>query len=309
MFNNITIDNTNSNVVGGGAIVNSGFAKLTAINCQFFNNVASGGTRYAFGGANGNVTDSVAIIEDCMFADNVATSGSTSYGGAIGNFGGSELSVINCTFDENTASGIEFGEKAFGGAIATRPGTVDGSGSLTMIENCLLIANLSMGAIGGSGQSGADAGGGAIYNFDSTLVLASSTLLENEAGGGNGVASGGSAYGGAVLAAGGGSNLAPQVEIRRCDFLGNIAYGGSPGNEIAGSALGGALHIASPCWMDLRGSMISGNWAVGGLHSQGIGGGIYASGTVTADRRTIRKTVDNKASTSNDNVFGTITAD
>ena len=309
MSNNVTIDNTNSNVVGGGAIVNSGFAKLTAINCQFFNNVASGGTRYAFGGAIGNVTESVAIIEDCMFADNVATSGSTSYGGAIGNFGGSELSVINCTFDENTASGIEFGEKAFGGAIATRPGTVDGSGSLTMIENCLLIANLSMGAIGGSGQSGADAGGGAIYNFDSTLVLASSTLLENEAGGGNGVASGGSAYGGAVLTAGGGSNLALQVEIRRCDFLGNIASGGSPGNEIAGSALGGALHIASPCWMDLRGSIISGNWAVGSLHGQGIGGGIYTSGTVNADRRTISKIVDNKASTSNDNVFGTITAD
>ena len=309
MCNNVTIDNVSSDVVGGGAIVNTGFAMLTAINCQFIDNVAFGGKRYAFGGAIGNVTESVAIIKDCMFTDNLATSGVTSYGGAIGNFGGSELTVIDCTFDENVARGIDSGEKAFGGAIATRPGTVDGSGSLTMIENCLFIANLSIGAIGGAGQSGADAGGGAIYNFNSTLVTASSTLLENEAEGGSGDIMGGSAYGGAVLAAGTGSSLAKQVEIRRCQFFGNIASGGSPGSEIAGVALGGALHNASSCWMDLRESTISGNWAVGGQHGQGIGGGVYTSGTFTADKRTIRKIVGNKASTSDDNVFGTVTAD
>lgn len=309
MSNNLTIDNTNSDVVGGGAIVNSGFATLTAFNCQFIDNVAYGGTRYAFGGAIGNVTESVAIIEDCTFTDNKVISGGTNYGGAIGNFGGSELTAIDCKFGKNTASGIEFGEKAFGGAIATRPGTVDGSGSLTMIENCLLIANLSSGATGGVGRSGADAGGGAIYNFSSTLIAASSTLLENEAQGGNGVDSGGSAYGGAVLVAGTGSNLAPQVEFRRCDFLENIASGGSPGSEIAGLALGGALYNASSCWVDFRESTISGNWAVEGRHGYGVGGGVYTSGIVTADKRTIRRIVDNKASTSNDNVFGTITAD
>jgi hypothetical protein len=309
MSNNVTINNTNSDVVGGGAIVNSGFATLTATNCQFINNVACGGKRYAFGGAIGNVTESVAIIEDCIFKDNLVTSGSTSYGGAIGNFGGSKLTAIDCKFDENTASGIEFGEKAFGGAIATRPGTVDGSGSRTLIENCLLIANLSVGAVGGTGQPGADAGGGAIYNFNSTLIAASSTLLENEAVGGNGDNSGGSAYGGAVLVAGTGANLAPQVEIRRCDFLENIASGGSPGSEIAGLALGGALHNSSSCWIDLRESTISGNCADGGQLGQGIGGGVYTFGIVTADNRTIRRIVDNKASTSNDNVFGTITKD
>lgn len=309
MYNNVTVDNVNSDVVGGGAIVNTDSAMLTAINCQFIDNVAYGGKRYAFGGAIANVTNSVAIIEDCTFTDNLATSGGTSYGGAIGNFGGSELTVVDCTFDENTARGTDSGETAFGGAIATRPGTVDGSGSLTTIEDCLIVANLAIGAIGKDGQSGADAGGGALYNFDSTLVMASSTLIENEAVAGSGDVMGGGAYGGAVLAAGTGSSVAIQVEINRCHFSGNIAAGGSPGSDSAGLALGGALHNTSSSWMDLRESKISENLAVAGRHGQGIGGGVYTSGTVTADRRTIRKIDGNHASTSDDNVFGTITVD
>ena len=309
MLNNVTVDNVDSQVVGGGAIVNSRFASLTATDCTFIGNVACGGTRYAFGGAIGSVTESVATVENCTFIGNMATSGLTSYGGAIGNFGGSELTVIDCKFFDNTARGTDSGETAFGGAIATRPGTVDDSGSLTMIESCLLVGNLAIGADGGAGHVGAAAGGGAIYNTDSTLVAESSLLIENAAEGGNGDLSGGDAYGGAIHAADTVVNVPELVQIRRCLFFKNHALGGSPGNGIGGEALGGAIHNAAFSWMDLRRSTISRNAACGGQDGQGIGGGLYTLGTVTADNRTIRRIVGNIASTSDPNVFGIVTVD
>ncbi|MGA1531316.1 MAG: hypothetical protein ACO398_11320 [Kiritimatiellia bacterium] len=309
MRNNVTINNGDSLVVGGGAIVNSGFSTLAATNCQFIDNIAHGGTGYAFGGAIGSVTESVATVENCSFTGNLATSGGTSYGGAIGNFGGSDLTVIDCTFFDNTARGTDSGEKAFGGAIATRPGTGHDSGSLTTIESSLLVANLAIGADGGEGQAGADAGGGALFNFASTLVTESSILFGNEAEGGNGVLGGGSAFGGAIHASGTNLSFGELVEIRCCQFFANMAVGGSPGREIGGQALGGALHNASPCQMDLRHSAISGNWALGAQDGQGTGGGLYTLGTTTADEQTIRSMVANKASTSDDNLFGTVTVD
>lgn len=306
---NVTINEDSSDVVGGGAIVNSGFAFLAATNCQFIDNIASGGSRYAFGGAIGSVTESLAIVTNCSFTGNKATSGGASYGGAIGNLGGSELTVIDCTFLDNAASGTDSGESAFGGAIATRPGTVDGSGSLTTIECSQFVANIAIGADDEDGQSGADAGGGAIYNFDSTLYMESSILRHNKAAGGNGDLDGGTAYGGAIHASGTGENLPQVAEIRRCRFRRNIAIGGSSAGAIGGSALGGGVHNAASCQMDLRRSKLSGNWALGSQNGAGVGGGLYTLGTATSDKRTLRNIVRNKATTSDDNVFGNVTVD
>ena len=307
MSNNITINEVNSQVVGGGAIVNTGFAMLTASDCRFLDNAARGGTSYAFGGAIASVTESVATFTNCVFSGNTSTSGRISYGGAIGNFGGSELTVIDCTFHDNFAFGTDSGEMAFGGAIATRPGTVDGSGSMTSISGSLLIANSAIGAEGGIGYSGADAGGGALYNFNSTLVLESSTLVENDAKGGRGNVNGGNAFGGALYASGTNGNLPRFVQIIECDFDGNVALAGSSGSGFGGKALGGALHNASASILELRHSSISGNRARGG--QEGIGGGLYTLGTTTADKRTLRKIVGNSASTSNNNVYGIVGID
>jgi len=309
MCNNVTIDEDGSDVVGGGAIVNSGFAVLAATNCQFIDNVASGGSRYAFGGAIGSVTESLAIVENCFFTGNKATSGGTSYGGAIGNLGGSELTVIDCTFFDNAACGTASGESAFGGAIATRPGTVDGSGSLTAIECSLLVANLAIGADDEDGHFGADAGGGAIYNFDSMLNLESSILRHNKVAGGNGDLGGGNAYGGAIHASGTGGNLPQVALIRRCRFRRNVALGGSSADASGGSALGGGIHNATSCRMDLRRSKLTGNCALASQNGAGVGGGLYTVGTVTSDKRTLRNIVRNKATTSDDNVFGNVTVD
>lgn len=302
MCNNETINSTNSHVVGGGAVVNSGYATLFATNCQFIDNIARGGTSYAFGGAIGSVTESVAIIEHCTFSGNLATSGGTSYGGAIGNFGGSELTVIDCTFSENRAKGENANEKAFGGAIAARPGTVDNSGSVTAIQGCLLVCNLALGAADETGN-GANAGGGALYNFNSTLMLDKSTLAGNQTEGGTGIY-GGDAYGGALYATGT-QPLAQPVMIRHCHFFANSAVG-----NVNGDALGGALHNDMYCQMGLRQSSVTHNWAwaceaEGG---EGIGGGLYNLGDVTVDKKTYQNIVGNEASTSDDNIFGTVTS-
>lgn len=191
MKNNLAIDPTGtSQVVGGGAVVNSGHAQLIAKDCYFVDNEASGGLNYAFGGAVANVTDSQADFQNCIFIGNSASEGGTSYGGAIGNFGSSLLNVTASTFTENVARGTASGESAFGGAIATRPGKVVDSGSTTNVMRSQFIRNR---AIGGSGG---DAGGGALYNIDSVLRVDQSCFLNNQAIGVESVAPGGDALGG-----------------------------------------------------------------------------------------------------------------
>ena len=309
MLNNRTLDagsGPTAQVVGGGAIVNSGNATLIADQCLFVGNSASGGTSYAFGGAIGNVTNSVANIKDCTFINNTASAGATSYGGAIGNFGSSQLTVTGGRFDSNVALGTDPGEKAFGGAIATRPGTVVSSGSTTTIDRSAFSNNRAVGGAGGMSQSGGDAGGGALYNVASTLSVQRSDFYGNKAIGGNGATKGGSAFGGAIDATATNSAELPLTRIDRCQFVGNLALGGSARVGSSGLAGGGALYNAFGR-MDLRFSVILGNLASGGRMGQGTGGGIYNLATVTVDRQTQGNIAFNVASTSDNNVYGPLT--
>lgn len=301
MFNNQTIDTgTTSAVVGGGAVVNSGNARLTATNCLFVGNTASGGNNYAFGGAIGNVTNSVADVVNCTFIGNVATGGGTSYGGAIGNFGSSQLTVTGCTFNDNVARGTDPGEKAFGGAIATRPGTVVSSGSTTSIDKSCFVNNRA------AGGPGADAGGGALYNVESTLNVKRSSFVANVAIGGNGSSAGGKAFGGAIDATAVNPDVPPVTRIAQSQFIGNQALGGGAKNGAGGLAAGGALYNAFG-QMDLTRSCIVGNAALAGRNGQGIGGGIYNLATFTIDFASRRGLFGNVASTSHDNAYGTLT--
>lgn len=287
MRNNRTIDIEGSDVVGGGAVVNSGFATLVASHCLFVDNVASGGRRYAFGGAIGNVTDSVAMIDNCTFIGNEVTSGGTNYGGAIGNFGRSQLDMIKCVFDDNTARGSGANEKAFGGAIATRPGTVDATGSMTEIDSCRFRGNRALSTTGE-----ANAGGGALFNERSTLWVEWNSFLRNEAVGRN-------ASGGAIMATGADGDT-PLTQINRCHFTGNMAEA-----DTGGLAAGGALHNTFGL-MGLTQTTIDDNLADGGDDGRGLGGGLYNLGTATADQKTRRRIVDNWASTCFDDAFGLV---
>ena len=276
-----------SDVVGGGAVVNSGFATLVASRCLFVDNVASGGRRYAFGGAIGNVTDSVAMIDNCTFIGNEVTSGGTNYGGAIGNFGRSQLDMIKCVFDDNTARGSGANEKAFGGAIATRPGTVDATGSMTEIDSCRFRGNRALSTTGE-----ANAGGGALFNERSTQWVEWNSFLRNEVVGRN-------ASGGAIMATGVDGDT-PLTQINRCHFTGNMAEAGT-----GGLAAGGALYNTFGL-MGLTQTTIDDNLADGGDDGRGLGGGLYNLGTATADQKTRRRIVDNWASTRFDDAFGLV---
>ena len=247
-------------------MVNSGGAQLTATDCTFRGNSVEGGTKYAFGGAIANVTDSRATVTRCTFADNSATSTAASYGGAIGNFGASILSVSGGAFTNNVARGAAgSGAAASGGAIATRPGTVNTSGSRTTISGTLFLGNRAVGAEAGdahksdahesdahesdahesdahdsdahdsdargSDARGGNANGGALANIDSSLTLSRSRFLGNKAVAG----SGGMACGGAIDAASLFGGVAPTTTIDGCLFDSNQAIA-----RAAGVAFGGA---------------------------------------------------------------------
>jgi len=302
---NMTISGDQVDVVGGGAVVNSDHATLMAIGCQFVGNVASGGRRYAFGGAIANVTNSLAYVENCSFDDNVSVSGKANYGGAIGNFGSSQLDVIKCYFDNNGVSGIEAGETGFGGAIATRPGSVINSGSSTDIYDSQFRNNQAIGANGDVGQSGADAGGGALYNERSVLLTQNTDYFGNEAIGGCGGIDGGDALGGAISATGKDTEE-PVTSIIGCHFTHNVAFSGYGESGISGLAAGGAIENTLGT-MNLVQTAVVRNMAVGVGNGQGIGGGLYNAATVLADQKTIKNIVANQASTDFDDVFGTVT--
>jgi hypothetical protein len=81
---------------------------------------------------------------------------------------------------------------------------------------------------------------------------------------------------------------------------------------VGGDGLGGGIFVGSGT-ATLTGLLVSGNQAQGGAKGQGattgqgLGGGVYVdpSTSVTADLQT--RIVHNRASTSNDDVWGTIT--
>ncbi|MCX7387214.1 MAG: hypothetical protein NTX48_11165 [Planctomycetales bacterium] len=324
MRHNQTIDSGEdtpaSDVVGGGAIVNSGHAALTATHCLFIGNVASGGRNYAFGGAIANVTNSTADIQGCIFVSNEAKGGTTSYGGAIGNFGSSQLTVSGCTFRNNVARGLTnltgSVKKAFGGAIATRPGTIVNSGSITTIADSLFIGNQALGGDTGDAQTGGDSGGGALYSIASHLTVDQSLFICNQAIGGQGGGAGGKASGGAIQAtalsstdlpvttintsifsknrviggaagdhwgqAAGGAldNSFGQMNVSQCRILNNTAQTRNGANAFGGGFFNGESFNNVPATLNLNNCSVVGNHAQGRSDGNGLGGGIYNGNTI-----------------------------
>jgi hypothetical protein len=92
----------------------------------------------------------------------------------------------------------------------------------------------------------------------------------------------------------------------------NSATGGTGGSAAAGgNGEGGGLFVGVDATATLMSTDVVTNMAnggaagSGGTAGQGIGGGVYNQGTLDVDALSI--IMANLASTSNDNVFGTIT--
>ncbi len=268
---------------------------------------AAGGAYYAAGGTVALMTDNVAsntalggqggqggpTTPGHPAWEGVAGSGGPAYGGVLCDHGDTYVTVANSTLSNNIAQG------GAGGAGDLASGTAGAGGSgyggvivvtgAVSLEGDILFSNTAQGGAGGEGYHGASGGGGfggAIYapggniaNYFTSLTLSSNT-----------------ARGGAA-----GVNLHPLAQV------------------VGGEGFGGAIYYFGPLQLTLLSDTISSNVAQGGAGANvgydglGEGGGLYIGSAynfpsdVWLDAFTVANTIDNIASRSYPNIFGTYT--
>jgi hypothetical protein len=206
-----------------------------------------------------------------------------------------------------------------GGAMAN--GARFGSAFLS-VSHCTLMNNRAVGGAAGAGPLGQPGRGGAIANYvfggvslplavTATARIDHSTLLSNHAIGGAGP-TGGNGQGGAIANENGGVLTVSDSLIALNQAVG--AAGGLGGNGLGGGVFnGGPTPVGTPSLM-LLGNVVALNRAEGGAAGEGVsaglgqGGGIYLNpgGIACADLLTV--ILANDASTSDDDVFGTLGA-
>jgi hypothetical protein len=84
----------------------------------------------------------------------------------------------------------------------------------------------------------------------------------------------------------------------------NQAQGGAGGNGLGGGLFNGLGSPDEVPTATFSNTNVTANQALGGAAGAGIGGGIYNTGTVYVHKVVV---AGNKASTSNDDVFGVLT--
>ncbi len=232
------------------------------------------------------------------------------------------------------------GGLASGGWDTARGGGIHNQGAL-VLERVIVQNNTARGldssAKGGPGEQ---ASGGGIFSngFSSSLRIEGSTIRNDMVVGGRGGdgsitnglfgpytipgGKGGQALGGGILVGGG-----CIVSISDTTLAGNTGLGGRGGDganrkglhvasQGGGDALGGGLFIYSDvASVTLRTTRVTSNSAQGGdggsqgVSGKGIGGGIYIqlSPPVYVDAFTVANLAKNKASTSDNDIFGAYT--
>ncbi|HEY6226450.1 MAG TPA: choice-of-anchor Q domain-containing protein [Verrucomicrobiae bacterium] len=227
----------------GGAIQNSG-GQVTALDCEFHNNTATGGSgvltglafwQYnnggnAFGGAIYQTSGSLVIrgSKFSIFDSNAALAGpgsgpASAFGGAICSLDGSvtiEDVIFNLNYlNAGSNNGLHGEAQAFGGAIYIQNGSLQ-------IKRALFQSSLA------GGIANAPANGGAIALKNGTVTIDNSTFLGNKAVGGNGAyyttavsVPGYPAFGGALNI---GSNA--TATVRSSTFVENTSKGGADSN-------------------------------------------------------------------------------
>ncbi len=113
----------NSATHNGGAIYNIGQINCTFTNCEFIENISSGGG----GGAIRNTDMANSTLVNCIFSKNQAQT----FGGGIRNSNNCNVTLTNCTFSLNTA--------ANGSSLACTADDENGhSSSDVQISNCII---------------------------------------------------------------------------------------------------------------------------------------------------------------------------
>jgi hypothetical protein len=307
-------DGGNVNIAGGafgGAVSNFG-ATLTVASCTFTDNEAQGGAGgsgvaggLALGG--GLLSDSASTatgevlqhttVSDCVLTGNraiggagdhenphdplVNTLGGSGHGGGIANAYGT-LILSNSRLDSNLAQGGAGLADSCGSALGG--GLSNTFGGTAVLTNVTVSNNRAIGGAGDTGSQGGDGLGGGVFNgitsfvgVAATLTVSDGTVTNNWAvggaggvGGNGGNGLGGGIYNGNIV---GDPTPASTVHMDQTDVTANTASGGAAGN--------------------------------GGSAGDGIGGGVYNLGDFFVDA--LAAIHGNKASTSNDDVFGDLT--
>ena len=329
---------SNGNAVGGAFVNGMGsFATAVLTDSVFVGNVAQAGSHdngdRAAEGAGGALENTGALtVSGCIFSHNQAIGGNDSVstvrpglgvGGALISGGPAgplaTLVVSRSTFDHNQAIGGNDNQDssnpapsvlgpndAFGGGIHI-------SGGTAMVSDCTFDHNAAIAGAGGAGQAGglAVGGGGDASNLFAPRLLSATfsncTFDHNTAVGGQGGpgGNGGDAWGGGLAAL-----LGATLTVNNSTVDHNLALGGE--GEDSGNGLGGGIYEDAVSPLTLRGDTVRHNRASGGdgddggSDGQGIGGGLYLTpgGVACADSQTV---IDaNHASTSDNDVFGTL---
>jgi hypothetical protein len=322
----------------GGGILNT--ATLTVTSTTFVHNRSTGGDgdpggpgSTALGGAlmsSGTAAaPSTATVSYCTFLDNQAVGGAAGpgasfsragIGGAVMNGNGS-MAVSHSLFRNNRAvggsGGAAPGSAGVGGALANA--ALLGSATLT-VSYSTLAGNLAVGGAAPLGTSTQPGRGGGIANYVAPIATPGVTatasvthclLLGNQAIGGTGP-TGGTGQGGGITNETGGT-----LTVSSSVLVGNRALGGAGLVGDGGNGLGGGVFNGGPTpfgtpTLTLQGSVVVLNGAdggaagAGGRAGLGYGGGLYLTPGGVACADLLTAILLNHASTSDDEVFGTL---
>ncbi len=253
----------------------------------------SGGGLYNHGGT--------ATLTNCTVSGNDATVTSGYGGGGVYTNASGTTTLTNCTVSGNSSGRDGGGLWAFPGTNILTNCTVSGNtaanlgGGLAAIGNTTTLTNCTV-----SGNSATYAGGG-LFIYGGTDTLTNCTVSGNSATG--------------AFGEGGGVDFAFNTStLTNCTVNNNsAAYGGGlftyGGNGSGGGMFVGAAGSATLDQFDVALNLALGGLAgSGGTSGDGIGGGLYVTtgGVVTLKKATVAL---NFASTSNSNIYGTVTYD
>jgi hypothetical protein len=315
---------------GGGAIFTAN-ADLSVSHSRFSGNETHGGNggQGGDGGGNGG-------------AGNRGLGGAINANFAGANFpgGASRTLISDCLFAGNRAIGGDGGPGGSGGnggpgARGDAGAIINLIGAMT-VSDCAIVQNVAQGGAGGApgsggahgGDGGLGRGGGFSNELGGEAKLTHTSILANQAIGGAGAVggNGGNALGGGVYNGRFFNGQVANLELIDCAVSANLAQGGAGGaGGNGGYALGGGICNAntSPTGglittdpfpaLDLDGTIVTANQAAGGAAGSGgvvgagVGGGLYNQAGAVAEADAFTFILGNKASTSDDDVFGVLT--
>jgi hypothetical protein len=335
-------DHSSGNAAGnaiGGAILTTGAASIT--DSQFTFNLAQAGSDCSgnldASGTGGAIQNSGSLaVAGCSFSQNQAIGGNNSSGPArpgLGSGGAilsggptgpaAKLVVRTSTFDHNQAIGgsgnqlvpasadpLSGPNEAFGGGIHLSAGTA-------VVSNCTFEHNAVIGGSGGAGQDGGLAWGGGLDLFNGfgrglTATVSNSTFAHNSVTGGVGGTggNGGYAWGGGLA-----NLLGATLTLSNSTVQNNLAIGGAGGvGGDGGDGQGGGIFQDGNVHSTLtliddaidKNHAIGGAAGLGGNDGEGVGGGLYLTPGGVACADALTTILANHATTSDDDVFGTL---